>query len=98
MEHCNGCDRVVPSPIRLDSHCNLPYCKNCVIKLGNDYETGKVYSNKFENPDARKCDRCEIVFEMGYIVRHTGKFNYECTFCEPCIVYFGRLIQDLIKN
>jgi len=97
MEHCSGCDQFVEDPIRLDDHCKLPYCKKCVTNLAKDYENGKIYSQKFKNPDARECERCHEIFEIGYIVRHAGKYEYDCTFCESCIGRFGRWIHNL-KN
>ena len=96
MEHCNGCNNEVNDPIRLDSHCNLPYCKDCVIKLENAGNEGMMYSDTFENQEKdRKCDRCKKSLESSFLVKHHGKYNYDCVFCGPCIEYFRKLIQDL---
>ena len=96
MEHCNGCDNEVDDPIRLDGHCNLPYCKDCIINLESAGKDGMLYSDTFENEgESRKCDRCEKPYETGFLVEHHGKNNYDCIFCGSCIEWYRKLIQDL---
>jgi len=95
MEHCNGCDKEVEDPIRLDDHCNLPYCKDCIIQLEDAHGEGKMYSETYHNPDGKPCDRCHKIFYEGFLIPHTGKFNYDCTFCESCLEFFKNLIQEL---
>ncbi len=57
-----------------------------------------MYSDSFENPDGRKCDRCQKIFDIGFLVKHVGRYNYDCTFCKSCIEYFKKLIQDFTKK
>lgn len=98
MEHCNGCDKEVVDPIRLDGHCNLPYCKDCIIKLENSHGNGKMYSDEFETLGDRKCDRCHKTIYKGFLVEHKGRYSYDCTFCKSCIEFFNELIQHLKEN
>lgn len=93
MEHCNGCDNQVEDPIRLDNHCKLPYCKDCLIKLENTLWDG----SRFETTEKKRCDRCGNEFRIFFEVHHKGKFEYDCTFCGPCLEFNRRLIDDL-KN
>ena len=93
MEHCNGCNNQVEDPIRLDNHCNLPYCKDCLIKLENTLWDG----SRFETTEERICDRCGKEFRIFFEVHHKGELEYDCTFCGPCLEYNRKLIQNL-KN
>jgi len=95
MEHCNGCDKEVNDPIKLDSNCKLPFCKDCIIQMEDLHDIAKIDS--FENPDNRKCSRCHKVFDIGSIVTHTGRYSKDCTLCRTCIHNIYRLIQDLKK-
>jgi len=97
MEYCNGCNKEVEDPIRLDKHCNLPYCKDCIIKLENAHGEGKMYSEIYESADEEKCDRCQKMFYKRFLVKHTGRYTYDCVFCKSCIDFFNELIQEL-KN
>jgi len=97
MEHCDGCNRDVEIVIPLDSHCNLSYCEDCIIGLENNHGEGKMYEEKFENPDKRMCDRCGHMLLNYYLMKHQGKHRYDCVFCKRCIDLFRELIQYL-KN
>ena len=95
MDYCNGCKKEVEDPIILDKNCNLPYCKGCLIKLEDAYGKGKMYSDVFENPDGRRCDRCGKMFFKGYLLKHTGTHNYDCTYCRSCLETYNKIILDL---
>jgi len=93
MEHCNGCDKKVDDPIKLDDNCKLPFCKDCIIELEDSHDIASI--EMFENEDNRICDRCHNVFDIGSIVTHTGQHSYDCTLCRICIRTIHQIIQDL---
>ncbi len=85
--------------MKLDTHCNRPYCRDCIIKLENNHGDGQMYEGIFENPDGRKCDRCGHMLYKYYLMTHFGhNFDYDCVFCKSCIDYIREVIQDLKKK